>query len=72
VRILKGEQELKALLDRLSEWKKKQDRKGLPKRELWFEDEKLGIRILEDYSHSGVSEWIDALRWVLDKKEGDN
>ena len=65
---MKSKQELEALLNRLSEWKKKQDRKKFPKRELWFEDEKLGLKILEDFEHTGVSEWIEALRLVLDKK----
>ena len=69
--MLKNEQELEALLNKLSEWKKKRDRKNVWKRKYrdnWFEDKKLGLKILEDFSHSGVTEWTEALRWVLDKK----
>jgi hypothetical protein len=69
VMMLKSEQELKALLTKLSEWKEQQEMKEHLEKETFFEDKDLGLQILEDYDHSGVTEWIDALHWILNKTE---
>ncbi len=67
--MLKTEQEIKALLSKLSKWKEEQEMKDYSKREMFYEDEGSGLRILEDVEHSGVTEWIEALGWVLSKSK---
>lgn len=67
---LKTEQEIGGLLSRLSKWKEEQEMKDYSKREIFFEDKNLDLHILEDSEHSGVTEWIEALCWVLNKADG--
>jgi hypothetical protein len=67
---VQSKQELEILLKRLKQWKKGRDKKNTWNRthnDYNFEDEALGLDIHECFEHSGVSEWIEAIEFVLDK-----